>query len=58
MTWPALVRLVDEAGARIAALAKRLGVQRAVATRIALMHWVEQEEAREREKRGTREQEQ
>jgi transposase-like protein len=56
MTWLALVRLVDEAGARIAALAQRLGVQRAGATRGALMHWAEHEEEREREKRGTPEQ--
>ena len=42
----------------LAALAKRLGVQRAGATRSALMHWAEQEEEREREKRGTAEQDQ
>jgi len=41
MTWQALVRLNDEAGAAIDALGKRLGVERAVAARIALMQWLE-----------------
>jgi len=44
MTWQALVRLPDDAGAAVDALAKRLGVERAVAARIVVMQWFEGQE--------------
>ncbi len=44
MTWQALVRLPDDAGVAVDALAKRLGVERAVAARIILMQWYESQE--------------
>jgi len=44
MTWQALVRLPDDAGAAVDAMAKRIGVERAVAARIILMQWYESQE--------------
>ncbi len=44
MTWQALVRLPNEAGAAVDALGKRLGVERAVAARIVIMQWLEAQE--------------
>jgi len=44
MTWQALVRLPDDAGVAVGALAKRLGVERAVAARIVIMQWFEAQE--------------
>jgi len=44
MTWQALVRLPNEAGAAVDALGKRLGVERAVAARIVIMQWFEAQE--------------
>ena len=51
MTWQALVRLPDEVGAAIDALGKRLGVERAVASRIILMQW---HEAQQSEQSGSK----
>ncbi len=44
MTWQALVRLPTDAGAAVDALAKRMGVERAVAARIIVMQWWDQQE--------------
>ncbi len=44
MTWQALVRLPDDAGAVVDAMAKRIGVERAVAARIIMMQWYESQE--------------
>jgi len=44
MTWQALVRLPTDTGAAVDALAKRMGVERAVAARIIVMQWWEQQE--------------
>ncbi len=44
MTWQALVRLPTDAGGAVDALAKRMGVERAVAARIIMMEWWEHEQ--------------